>query len=229
MDSVVAVDMVRHIQAEMPETPIPLTLVYDYPTVREAVAELLRKINGSSDTFLRRKVMGTVWRAVSRALGRDPLSAGRSVRARPDLTEDEAMAVLNELLRAYESKEWLDITRATARQAAFEQRSFLLNLRQKAALLQRSILDAAGFRSGPEGLRDLECALVAASRASSSVRELLLTVRIALQGGPNGMWAVNMESDDRGLWTDVNSMESRALYVKADPFGRDRVNTNSVV
>ncbi|CAE8634891.1 unnamed protein product, partial [Polarella glacialis] len=132
VDSLIAVDMVMHLQAELPEAPIALTLIYDNPTVDEVITELLGKINAGKDDFLRRKMIGTVWRSVCRALGKDPLKGRGGVlsgaRDRHDFSEEQAMSVLEDLQRAYEAESWVQTVRTIARKAAFEQRPFLLNL-----------------------------------------------------------------------------------------------------
>lgn len=227
IDSIAAVDMIRYIQAELPETSIPLTLVYDKPCVEEAVSEILSKLNASSDPFLRRKMVGTFWRAVSNALGRDPLKHSTGPRSWPSLSEEEAVEILQLLREAFESVDWLEITRSAARQTGFEQRAFLVSIRQKALLFQRHVLEAQNLAVDNDGVRQLECALVNVARTSPRVTELLRAARVALHGGPNGMWAINVEPDDYERWSDVRSMQTRSLYIKADPFGPDRINTNS--
>jgi hypothetical protein len=50
---------------------------------------------------------------------------------------------------------------------------------------------------------------------------------MALQGGENGMWTINVEQHPP--WSDSNSMQLRAVLTKSDPFGPAHVNTNAVV
>ncbi|CAE8686479.1 unnamed protein product [Polarella glacialis] len=232
VDSLIAVDMVMHLQAELPEAPIALTLIYDNPTVDEVITELLGISNAGKDDFLRRKMIGTVWRSVRRALGKDPLKGRGGMlsggRDRQDFSEEEAMGVLEDLQRAYEAESWVQTVRTLARKAAFEQRSFLLNLRSHAMSVQRPILQALGFSGDAQGLKKLECSIISCSRKSNRVCEKLKIVRMALQGGPNSMWAINVEAEGMP-WTDVNCMQSRALYTKDDPFGPNRINTKSVM
>ncbi|CAE8630605.1 unnamed protein product, partial [Polarella glacialis] len=113
------------------------------------ITELLGKINAGKDDFLRRKMIGTVWRSVCRALGKDPLKGRGGVlsgaRDRHDFSEEQAMSVLEDLQRAYEAESWVQTVRTIARKAAFEQRPFLLNLRSHAMAVQQPILQALGF------------------------------------------------------------------------------------
>jgi len=218
-----------HIQAEL-TTPIPRTLVFDCPKVKEAVTLLLSHINAADELFYRRRMNSTVWRALCQALGRDPVKdalRGRCVPVeRCEYNEERALALLGELKAAYEDDAWVQQVRTLAKKAAFEQRSFLLSLRPRALEVQRPILERHGLDPDADGLRSLECGLVHAALCSPRVDELLQGVRIAVQGGSNGMWAVNMDAE-AGFWDDSCSMQSRTQYTKSDPFGPRRVNTNS--
>jgi len=61
---------------------------------------------------------------------------------------------------------------------------------------------------------------------STKVREKLKAVRVALQGGENGMWTINVEQNP--VWSDSSSMQLRAVFTKSDPFGAAHINTNAV-
>merc|ERR1711920_682712 len=150
-------------------------------------------------------------------------------RLGPELTEEEAMSLLGKLRSAYDDEAWCQKTKSIARKVAFAQRSFLVNLKSKALEIQGPILDSFGLSHDDEGMRSLECALVRSAMNSTKVRELLHVVRVAEQGGPNGMWVVNMEPDENDveMWADSRAMESRTQYTKVDPFGPCRVNTHS--
>mmetsp|Transcript_5990 Transcript_5990/g.14263 ORF Transcript_5990/g.14263 Transcript_5990/m.14263 type:complete len:556 (-) Transcript_5990:130-1797(-) len=229
VDSIAAVDMIMHIQAELCTAPISPTLVFDCPKVHDAVTVLLSHINAADEYYYRRKMNCTVWRALCRSLGRDPMKdalRGRQVALdQRDCTEEEAIALLREFCDAYEDEIWAKKTRELAKKAAFEQRSFLVSLRPRALEIQRVILEKHGLDGDEDGMRSLECGLVRAALKSREVKELLQKTRIALQGGPNGMWAVNMDQE-AGFWDDSLSMQSRSQYTKTDPFPR-RINTNS--
>ena len=231
VDSLAGVDLIRHIQAEI-SVPMPMTFVYDFPTVKQAVSEVLAKINASHDPFLRGKMCTTFWRALRQVLGVDPVSAvleGRLGRGeRPEVSEEEALAILQELKAAYEEASWVQTARTVAKKVAFEHRAFLVALRVPALEVQRPVLEARGFEPSQAGLRRLEQTLARAAAGSELVRGLLRDVRVAQQGGANGMWAVNMEAD-AGHWDDSNSIQCWAQYVKADPFGPDRRNTKSAM
>lgn len=234
IDSVVAVDMVMHIQAELRDVPIPLTLVFDCPTVVQAVAVLLERLQAGDDPRVRAKLNVTVWRAMCRALGSDPVQGiveGRLGHVKwPEYSEEEATAVLQELKRAYEEPAFVQQVRAVAKRAAFEQRAFLVRLRPLALEVQRPVLKARGFSPDAQGLQWLECAVISAALKSTAVSDLLRSVRIAQQGGPNGMWAVHMEPDEEAAaFADSSSMQCKSTYLKADPFGPGRKNTNSVM
>jgi hypothetical protein len=232
VDSLAAVDMVFHIQSELNGMPIPQSLVFDYPSVAEAVEMLEKKMNGGEDPELRKLLLNTIWRGMSKALGRDPVKSALDGHLQPDAwprdyTEEDAVAILTKLKAAYETDSWVQTTRSIARRAAFEHRSFLVNLRPKALKIQASILEENGFEADADGIRKLECALVNVARGSPKVAALMTQVRMALHGGSNGMWAISIENYDAELWADSHSMESRATFVKEDPFGKGRVNTNS--
>eukprot|EP00933_Yihiella_yeosuensis_P028089 TRINITY_DN21901_c0_g1_i2.p1 TRINITY_DN21901_c0_g1~~TRINITY_DN21901_c0_g1_i2.p1 ORF type:complete len:338 (-),score=82.95 TRINITY_DN21901_c0_g1_i2:130-1143(-) len=229
VDSLTAVALIMHIQAEIPETPIALTLIYNHPTVSEAVTQLLNRISAGKDDFLRRRMTCTVWRAVCSVLKEDPLKARRGSVVKPQpYPEEEAFEILSNLQKLYEEDSWVQTCKAVARAANFEQQSFLLNLRPRALEIQKPVLEALGYEPTLEGLQKLEASMVQCARRSKKIEAKLLDVRIALQGGANGMWAINVEDDDAGQQFDVNGMESRARYTKVDPFGPGRVNTNSV-
>eukprot|EP00411_Alexandrium_monilatum_P078660 CAMPEP_0175617354 /NCGR_PEP_ID=MMETSP0096-20121207/66352_1 /TAXON_ID=311494 /ORGANISM="Alexandrium monilatum, Strain CCMP3105" /LENGTH=516 /DNA_ID=CAMNT_0016922541 /DNA_START=108 /DNA_END=1655 /DNA_ORIENTATION=+ len=231
VDSITAVDLIMHIQSELKTTPIPLTIIFECPKVYEAVTMLLSHINAADEIYYRRKMNSTVWRALCQALGRDPVQD--AVRGRrgsldcPDFGEEQALVVLQELKKAYEDEAWVQRTRELARRVKFEQRAFLVSLRPKALEVQRPVLEKYGLDPDLDGLRSLELALVRAAMKSQRVADLLQGARVALQGGPNGMWAVNMDAE-AGFWDDSCSMQSRIQYTKQDPFGPRRVNTNSV-
>mmetsp|Transcript_41715 Transcript_41715/g.120892 ORF Transcript_41715/g.120892 Transcript_41715/m.120892 type:complete len:557 (-) Transcript_41715:73-1743(-) len=231
VDSISAVDLIRHVQAELKTTPIPLTIIFDHPKVYDAVTMLLSHINAADELYYRRKMNSTVWRALCHTLGRDPVQDSLQGRLGltdcPEYAEDKALAVLGELKEAYEDSAWVQKTHELAKRVAFEQRSFLVGLRPKALEVQRPILEKHGLDPDSDGLRSLELGLVRAAAASQRVADALQSVRVALQGGPNGIWAVNMDAE-AGFWDDSCSMESRIQYTKMDPFGPRRVNTNSV-
>jgi len=92
---------------------------------------------------------------------------------------------------------------------------------------QQPILKRLGFSADAQGLSELECAVVNCAKNSEPVLEKLKQVRIALHGGANGMWAINVEQDEP-QWSDTNSMQLRADFTKSDPFGPGRINTNAV-
>jgi len=227
VDSILAVDLSRHLQAELPKTPVSVALVYDFPSVEEAVSELMSRLNGKEGDFLRRKMASTVWRATCAVLGKDPLKSRGVQSSRKLFTEDEAITILSDLQRAYEEPGFVQSSKDIARQSAFEQRAFLVNLRPKALAAQRPVLEAHGYRGDAQGMRELECSIVNVAKTSDRVKEKLKLVRMAMQGGENGMWAINIERD--GQWSDTRGMELRAQLTKSDPFGRSRINTNSVL
>ncbi|CAE7251562.1 unnamed protein product [Symbiodinium natans] len=226
VDSVLAVDLVRHLQAELPDTPLSLSLIYDYPTVRETINVLMGKINAKKGDYLRRRMASTVWRALCDALGKDPLKQQRLKRSRQLYTEIQAMDILSDLQKAYESPGFVKAASEIAKQSAYDQRSFLMNLRSKAMEVQRPILRRLGLATDAQGLRDLEAALVNTARQAPSVQEKLRMVRMAQQGGENGMWTINVEQNP--WWSDSNSMQLRAVFTKSDPFGAAHINTNAV-
>ncbi|CAE7939500.1 hypothetical protein AK812_SmicGene38938 [Symbiodinium microadriaticum] len=226
VDSVLAVDLVRHLQAELPDTQLSLSLIYDRPTVRETINELMGRINAKKGDYLRRRMASTVWRALCDALGKDPLKQQRLARSRPLYTEIQAIDILSDLQKAYESPSFVKAAAEIARQSAFEQRSFLMNLRPKALELQKPILRRLGLPVDSQGLRDLEAALINTARQAPAVREKLRMVRMAQQGGDNGMWTINVEQNP--WWSDSNSMQLRAVFTKSDPFGAAHINTNAV-
>jgi len=233
VNSIAAVDIIYHIKAELGGAPIPLTLIYDCPRVGEAVNELLNKINADNEKMLRRKMVNTVWRAVCKTLGRDPVNdaiGGRSFfgpEKIKDLSEAEALSVLEDLQQLYETDSFIQTAQKVARKSGFEQRSFLVNLQKKTAALQKPILQATGYEVDEMSISKLECSIVIAAIKSKQVAERLELVRMAMQGGPNGMWAINVESQG-DTWDDSLSMQSRANFMQADPFGNERKNTNSV-
>jgi len=233
IDSITAIDMIRHIQAELPDVPIPLTLAFDHPVVHSAATALIHKLNAGDEPVLRARVNNTLWRAMSKALGTDPVQGmvdGRLGHVTwRTLSEQQATEVLTQLLDVYESEAFVQKTRVMAKRANFEQRAFLVNLRPAALEVQKPVLEAWGFPADGEGMRRLECSVVNAALQSTEVSSLLRRVREAQQGGPNGMWAVNMEHNGVELWADCHSLQSLSKYIKADPLGPDRKNTNSIV
>mmetsp|Transcript_112730 Transcript_112730/g.319318 ORF Transcript_112730/g.319318 Transcript_112730/m.319318 type:complete len:558 (+) Transcript_112730:98-1771(+) len=231
VNSIAALDMVMHIKAEL-DVPIPLTLVFDNPTVAEAASSLLMHIHGSDEPSMNKKVLSTLWRAMCKALGRDPVKVSMEGHLEPDCwphsyTEDDATEILEQLKAAYSKDSWVQTTRQIMRKAQFEQRSFLVLLRLKALPVQIPILEDHGFEPTSEGMRKLECAITCVSRKSQKVHALLNEVRIALHGGPDGMWTMNMDSTQTDAWFDSQSMQGRMKYTKEDPFGAMHVNTNS--
>lgn len=231
IDSILAIDMIRHIRAEIKDVPIPLTLVFECPTVEEAVTSLLQKLNaGEEDAMMRAKLNNTIWRSMCLALGTDPVRGvvdGRLGHVTwPEYSEQEAEAALLELKRAYEAEDFVQRARDLAKRVAFEQRPFLLNLRALALEVQRPILEARQFDGDAEGLRQLECALVSAAARSPRLRQLLREVRETQQGGPNGMWAINMDTNEVDEVFDCSSIQSWSNYMQADPFP-GRKNTNA--
>jgi len=229
VDSVAAVELIRFLQAELRQIPLPLTFIYDFPQVKDAVTVILKKINSGKACYLRRRMTSLVWKATKSALGKDPMKgrAASGPTSRNLYTEEEAMEILSDLQMAYEEKNFVKMNREIARQSAFEQRTFLVNLRPKALVAQTPILRRLGYSENTEGLRQLETSLIDCARKSERVKEKLKLVRIALQGGANGMWAINVESD-APAWSDSQSMQLRSIFEKADPFGARRVNTNAV-
>lgn len=229
VDSVGAVELIRFLQAELRQIPLPLTLIYDFPQVKDAVTVILKKINSGKECYLRRRMTSIVWKATKSALGKDPMKgrAASGPTSRNLYTEEEAMEILSDLQMAYEEKNFVKMNREIARQSAFEQRTFLVNLRPKALVAQTPILRRLGYSENTEGLRQLETSLIDCARKSERVKEKLKLVRIALQGGANGMWAINVETD-APAWSDSQSMQLRSIFEKADPFGARRVNTNAV-
>lgn len=229
VDSVAAVELIRFLQAELKQTSLPLTLIYDFPQVGDAVTILLKKINSSKTCYLRRRMTSLVWQATKSALGKDPLK-GRATTgssSRNLYTEEEAIEILTDLRLVYEEKSFVKMNREIARQAAFEQRTFLVNLRPKALAAQTPILRRLGYPVSIEGIQQLETSLIDCARKSERVKEELKLTRIALQGGANGMWAINVEADNPA-WSDSQSMELRSMFEKTDPFGPRRVNTNAI-
>eukprot|EP00438_Fugacium_kawagutii_P015493 Skav232954 [mRNA] locus=scaffold1860:180732:182324:+ [translate_table: standard] len=230
VDSITAVDLVRHLQGDLPNTPVTLSLVYEYPTVGEAMSELLNRINAKEGDYLRSKMAGTMWRAMCNVLGHDPLkNKGRVSRVgrKQVYTETQAMDVLSDLQEAYEQESFLRTSREVARRAAFEQRSFLVSLKPKALEVQKPILRRLGYSTDSAGMRDLETAIIQVAKKSAKVKEKLRSARMAIQGGENGMWTINVEQ--HSTWSDSNSMQLRAVLTKSDPFGPAHVNTNAVV
>jgi len=227
VDSIVAVDLVRHLQNELPETSLSLCLIYDCPTVGEAISELLGRINAKKGDYLRRRMASSVWRALCGALGKDPLKGNRKPsRQRHLYTELQALDILSDMQAAYEAPSFVKVSIEVARQSAFDQRSFLVNLRAHALDVQKPILRRLGYPTDMQGVRDLESAIIHTARQSTKVQEKLKMVRVALQGGENGMWTINVEQNP--WWSDSNSMQLRALFTKSDPFGPAHVNTNAV-
>eukprot|EP00933_Yihiella_yeosuensis_P028088 TRINITY_DN21901_c0_g1_i1.p1 TRINITY_DN21901_c0_g1~~TRINITY_DN21901_c0_g1_i1.p1 ORF type:complete len:264 (-),score=71.97 TRINITY_DN21901_c0_g1_i1:130-921(-) len=210
-------------------TPPPKLSSTNTKVSQQAVTQLLNRISAGKDDFLRRRMTCTVWRAVCSVLKEDPLKARRGSVVKPQpYPEEEAFEILSNLQKLYEEDSWVQTCKAVARAANFEQQSFLLNLRPRALEIQKPVLEALGYEPTLEGLQKLEASMVQCARRSKKIEAKLLDVRIALQGGANGMWAINVEDDDAGQQFDVNGMESRARYTKVDPFGPGRVNTNSV-
>ena len=224
IDSIAAVELVRHLQGELPNTPVSLSLIYEFPTVGEAISELLDRISAKKGDYLRRRMAATMWRAMSEILGKDPLK--KASRRQKQLTEIQALDALSDLQEAYESENFRRATHEAARQAAFEQRSFLVKLKPIALNVQKSILRRLGFAPDHLGMKELEAGIVQSARKSSKVKEKLKATRIALQGGENGMWTINVEQNP--LWSDSSSMQLRAVLTKSDPFGAAHVNTNAV-
>ncbi|CAJ1383189.1 unnamed protein product [Effrenium voratum] len=223
-DSILAVDLVRHLQAELPGT-LSLSLIYDCPTVGDAISELLLKINARKGDYLRRKLASSLWRAMTEILGKDPLKQRSKAQQRHLLTEIQALDILSDLQEAYEDPQFLKVSREVARQAGFDQRSFLVKLRPRALERQKPLLRRLGYPADFAGMRDLEAAVIHAAK-STKVREKLKAVRVALQGGENGMWTINVEQNP--VWSDSSSMQLRAVFTKSDPFGAAHINTNAV-
>jgi len=232
VDSLAALDMIRHIQSELQDVPVPMTLVFDFPTVEEVATAILQKLNTGDDPYMRARVNSTIWRAMCRALGADPVQGlveGRSGHVNwPSYTEEEARAALEELRQAYEEEGFTKKIRDLAKRVGFDQRAFLVNLKSIALQVQKPILEARGFDPDADGLRRLECAITWAAAKSPELQALMMTTRIALQGGPNGIWAVNMEPAEVEMWADCHSFTALSKYIKADPINPERKNTNSV-
>jgi len=227
VDSITAVDLVRHLQGDLPNTPVSLSLVYEYPTVGEAISELLDRVSAKKGDYLRGKMAGTMWRAMCNVLGHDPLKS-RSRKGRKQVyTETQALDILSDLQEAYEEESFVKISGEVARRAAFEQRSFLVNLKSKALEVQKPILRRLGYPADSTGMKDLETAIIQVAKKSAKVKDRLKAARMALQGGENGMWTINVEQHPQ--WSDSNMMQLRAVLTKSDPFGPAHVNTNAVV
>ena len=227
VDSITAVDLVRHLQGELPNTPVSLSLIYECPTVGEAISELLDRISAKKGDYLKRRMAGAIWRTMCEILGKDPLKKAKAVRRQRQLTEIQALDALSDLQEAYESQDFLRASREAARRTAFEQRSFLVKLKPVALDVQRPILRRLGFSPDHAGMKELEIAIIQVARKSAKVKDRLKATRIALQGGENGMWTINVEQHPQ--WSDSNSMQLRADLTKSDPFGPAHVNTNAVV
>jgi len=226
VDSIIATDMVMYLKAEFPRIPLPCTLVFEYPTAGDVVAMLLSNISGGNDPFLRRKVTNCVWQAMCASMGRDPLQDIVDSNPRT-LSEGVTADILADLLRAYQQEEWLQTTTMLAKRARFELRTFIFNLRPYAREMQKPVLEAHGFAPDDSGMLKLETAIVKASQGSQNLQDLLREVRVALYGGPNGMWTIQMEADDQEKLIDGSSMETRAHFLQKDPFGRCHINTTS--
>ena len=227
VDSITAVDLVRHLQGDLPNTPVSLSLVYEYPTVGEAMSELLDRISAKKGDYLRSKMASTMWRAMCNVLGHDPLKNRSRTGRKQVYTETQALDILSDLQEAYEEESFVKISGEVARRAAFEQRSFLVSLKPKALEVQKPILRRLGYPGDSTGMRDLETAIIQVAKKSQKVKEKLKSSRMALQGGENGMWTINVEQHPP--WSDSNSMQLRAVLTKSDPFGAAHVNTNAVV
>eukprot|EP00434_Breviolum_minutum_P039274 symbB.v1.2.034871.t1/scaffold4340.1/size40954/2 len=227
VDSITAVDLVRHLQGDLPNTPVSLSLVYEYPTVGEAISELLDRLSAKKGDYLRSKMAGTMWRAMCNVLGQDPIKHKARTARKQVYTETQALDILSDLQEAYEHATFLRISGEVARKAAFDQRSFLVNLKPKALEVQKPILRRLGFPGDSAGMRDLETAIIQVAKKAAKVKEKLKATRIALQGGENGMWTINVEQHPQ--WSDSNSMQLRADLTKSDPFGAAHVNTNAVI
>lgn len=218
VDSLLAVDVIMHIQAEMPGVPIPSSLIYDQPQVSQAISELGKRLSTQQD-LIRGKVASTLWRAVCRALGRDPLAKSKAVKTamaglNRNLAEHEALQALSELKEVYESNAWKDLTRSLARAAGFQLRSFLVKLRTRASPIQEPLLEALGHSPDPDGLWRLECSVVFAAQKFVTVGERLKATRIAFYGGHDGIWSANMEApDDSRL--EASSLQSQYLYINS--------------
>lgn len=227
VDSITAVDLVRHLQGDLPNTPVSLSLVYEYPTVGEAISELLDRISAKKGDYLRGKMAGTMWRAMCNVLGHDPLKNRSRTGRKQVYTETQALDILSDLQEAYEEESFLKTSGEVARRAAFDQRSFLVSLKPKALEVQKPILRRLGYPGDSTGMRDLETAIIQVAKKSEKVKDKLKATRMALQGGENGMWTINVEQHPP--WSDSNSMQLRAVLTKSDPFGPAHVNTNAVV
>lgn len=226
MDSIAAVDLVRHLQAEIPNTPISLALIYEYPTVGEAINELLRRMNAKKGDYLRSKMAASMWRVMCDVLGKDPIKQKGRQPTRASHSETQALDILSDLQEAYETDEFLKDSREAARQAAFDERSFLVKLKPLALEFQRPILRRLGYAADASGMKDLEMSMIQVAKKSLKVKGKLRAARMALQGGENGMWTINVEQNPH--WSDSNSMQLRAMLTKSDPFGDAHVNTNAV-
>eukprot|EP00747_Dinoflagellata_sp_TGD_P089390 gnl/TRDRNA2_/TRDRNA2_164304_c0_seq1.p1 gnl/TRDRNA2_/TRDRNA2_164304_c0~~gnl/TRDRNA2_/TRDRNA2_164304_c0_seq1.p1 ORF type:complete len:570 (+),score=151.86 gnl/TRDRNA2_/TRDRNA2_164304_c0_seq1:53-1762(+) len=229
IDSILAVDIVTHIQAEMANVPIPASMIYDYPTVGETVAYLASSMNAENDDQVWSRILNSVWRALKKVLEHDPLQDETVLL--PVLSEGEATEILVTLRKAYQDSSWVDEARKQARRSCFELRPFLFNMKPLAMNLQKSILETNFFTPDEAGLRKLEGALIRTAQQSEVVTDLMRSTREALYGGPNSMWTISMEQNQSdiigGVYGDTHSAQNRSEYMLAEPMREFQKHTNA--
>jgi len=180
IDSMDAVEMIAIVQEQLPLCRLPQDLVFSCPTVGEAASHIVEKAKSN-----RKATLETIWRAMCKILGRDPLK----VRSMPKtLSEEKALGALLSLLENYRTSEYMTKAKEIAKRTNNEYRPFLINLRRHALEMQIQTLEIRGFPSTYEGMRKLECSVIACANKSTQVKSLLKTVRQACYGGQDGMW-----------------------------------------
>lgn len=181
IDSISAVDMIEELSEQVGGAKIPITLIFDCPTVGDALTELEPQVTTMSRGLLAR----AFWQAIGNLLGQDPL---QMPEYKPKmLTDEKATGILMGLTEAFEKPQWQAKAQAVAKRSGYDYRTFLLGLRRSALDVQHPTLESRGFQANYEGVRSLQCAIIAVARQSQQVKELVKSFRQALYGGPNVM------------------------------------------
>jgi acyl carrier protein len=180
IDSIDAVEMIAIIQDKLPNVQIPPSMVFDCPSVGEATRFLADKVNASQI-----EILEIVYRAMCNVLNRDPLKVQFTPKV---LSEEKALGALLTLAENYRDAKYIQKCGDLAKKADMEYKPFLQSLRRHALECQVQTLEIRGFPPTFEGMRRLECALIACAKSSRQVKELLKSARVAVYGGPEGMW-----------------------------------------
>lgn len=185
IDSMDAVEVIVIVQEQLPLYRIPQDLLFSCPTVGQAAAFVVE--NAGSDF---KATAETLWRAMCKVLGRDPLH----VKSVPKLmSEEKALGALLFLLESYEAPEYVSKAKQLAKKVNYEYKPFLVHLRRHALQMQLQTLEIRSYPGTYEGMRKLECSIIACASKSRQVKDLLQTVRKACYGGQDGMWPIVME------------------------------------